>query len=66
LFYPVIYGPDPGTIAADSEPTDVYVLGVFEPLEEFAARCGADTSHVTHRDRNRRAQRLVVGRLLAT
>jgi inorganic pyrophosphatase len=37
--YPVNYGYVPGTIAPDGEPLDVYVLGVFEPLEEFTGCC---------------------------
>ena len=41
LSYPVIYGSVPGTTAADGIPIDVYVLGVFEPLEEVTRRCGA-------------------------
>jgi inorganic pyrophosphatase len=39
LFYPVNYGYVPDTIAPDGEPIDAYVLGVFDPIEEFAGRC---------------------------
>ena len=47
MVYPVNYGYIPGTLAADEEPVDVYVLGVTEPLKTFdgwilAAVCRAD------------------------
>jgi inorganic pyrophosphatase len=39
FFYPVNYGFVLGVPAADGEDLDVYVLGVFEPLERFAGTC---------------------------
>lgn len=39
FFYPVNYGYLPGTLAADGEPVDAYVLGVFEPLSHFTGTC---------------------------
>jgi inorganic pyrophosphatase len=45
FIYPVNYGYVPDTLAPDGEPLDAYVLGVFEPLEEFTGRCTA----VVHR-----------------
>jgi inorganic pyrophosphatase len=45
FIYPVNYGYVPNTIASDGEPIDAYVLGVFEPVEEFIGRCIA----VVHR-----------------
>jgi inorganic pyrophosphatase len=45
FIYPVNYGYMPNTIASDGEPIDAYVLGVFEPVEEFIGRCIA----VVHR-----------------
>ena len=39
FIYPVNYGFVPGTIAPAGEPIDAYVLGVFEPIEEFTGRC---------------------------
>ena len=39
FIYPVNYGYVPGTVVADGEPLDAYVLGVFEPIEEFTGRC---------------------------
>ena len=38
LIYPVNYGYIPGVIGGDGEELDVYVLGVNEPLEEFAGK----------------------------
>jgi inorganic pyrophosphatase len=37
--YEVNYGYVPGTLAADGEPLDAYVLGVSEPVQEFAGYC---------------------------
>ncbi len=37
--YPVNYGYIPGTLAADGEPIDAYVLGVFEPVDTFTGTC---------------------------
>lgn len=39
FIYPVNYGYLPGVMAADGEELDVYVLGVFEPLETFVGVC---------------------------
>ena len=39
FIYPVNYGFIPGTISGDGEELDAYVLGVFEPLNEFKGRC---------------------------
>ena len=37
--YSVNYGFIPGTLSSDGEEIDCYVLGVFEPIEEFEGRC---------------------------
>jgi inorganic pyrophosphatase len=37
--YPVNYGFVPGTLSADGEGLDAYVLGVSEPVSTFAGRC---------------------------
>ena len=37
--YPVNYGFIPGESAPDGDELDAYVLGVFEPLEQFIGRC---------------------------
>lgn len=37
--YPVNYGYVPDTISGDGEKLDCYVLGVFEPANEFEGKC---------------------------
>ena len=37
--YEVNYGYVPGTLSADGEEIDAYVLGVTEPLKKFSGRC---------------------------
>lgn len=37
--YPVNYGYVPGTLAADGEELDAYVLGVEEPMAAFEGTC---------------------------
>lgn len=37
--YPVNYGYIPNTISGDGEELDCYVLGIFEPLNEFDGKC---------------------------
>ena len=39
FIYPVNYGYIPNTISGDGEELDCYVLGVFEPVEEFEGKC---------------------------
>jgi inorganic pyrophosphatase len=39
FIYPVNYGYVPNTISGDGEELDCYVLGVFEPLNEFKGKC---------------------------
>ncbi len=39
IYYPVNYGYLPDELAPDGEEVDAYVLGVFEPLEEFSGQC---------------------------
>lgn len=38
LFYRVNYGYVPGTMAPDGEEQDVYILGVYVPMETFTGR----------------------------
>lgn len=38
-FYPVNYGYLEGIRSEDGEDLDAYVLGVFEPVEQFEGRC---------------------------
>lgn len=39
FIYPVNYGFVPGTTSGDGEELDCYILGVFEPVEEFSGEC---------------------------
>jgi inorganic pyrophosphatase len=39
FIYPVNYGYVPNTISGDGEELDCYVLGVFEPVDEFSGKC---------------------------
>lgn len=39
LIYPVNYGYVPGTTAPDGEELDAYLLGIFEPVDEFTGKC---------------------------
>jgi inorganic pyrophosphatase len=39
FIYPLNYGYVPNTPAPDGDDLDAYVLGIFEPIEEFAGRC---------------------------
>ncbi len=39
FIYPVNYGYVPNMPAPDGDDLDAYVLGVFEPIEEFTGRC---------------------------
>ena len=39
FIYPVNYGYVPNTISGDGEELDAYLLGVFEPVEEFKGEC---------------------------
>ena len=38
IYYPINYGYIEGTMAADGEEEDAYVLGVTEPVSEFTGR----------------------------
>lgn len=48
IWYCFNYGFIPNTIAPDGEEVDAYVLGVFEPKEEFTGICKA----IIHRTDN--------------
>ena len=41
FIYPLNYGFVPNTISGDGEELDCYILGVFEPIEEFEGICVA-------------------------
>ena len=50
FIYPVNYGFVPNTISGDGEELDCYVLGVFEPVEEFTGKCIAIISRTNDND----------------
>ena len=37
--YPINYGYIPGTLSADGEELDAYIIGVFEPVRDFTGTC---------------------------
>lgn len=39
FIYPVNYGFVPNTKSGDGEELDAYLLGVFEPVEEYVGKC---------------------------
>ncbi len=39
FIYPLNYGYVPNTTSGDGEELDCYILGVFEPVEEFEGKC---------------------------
>lgn len=39
FIYPVNYGFVPNTISGDGEELDCYLLGVFEPVEQYKGKC---------------------------
>jgi len=39
FIYPVNYGYVPNTISGDGEELDCYLLGVFEPVDEYDGKC---------------------------
>lgn len=39
FIYPVNYGFVPNTVSGDGEELDAYLLGVFEPVEEYEGEC---------------------------
>ena len=39
FIYPVNYGYVPNTVSGDGEELDAYLLGVFEPVDEYQGTC---------------------------
>ncbi len=39
FIYSLNYGYIPNTISGDGEELDAYVIGIFDPVEEFAGKC---------------------------
>ena len=50
FIYPVNYGYIPNTVSGDGEELDCYILGVFEPLEEFKGKCIAIVHRINDND----------------
>ncbi len=50
FIYPVNYGFVPDTISGDGEELDCYVLGIFEPLNEFTGKCIAIIHRINDND----------------
>ena len=50
MIYTVNYGYVPNTVSGDGEELDCYVLGLFEPIEEFEGKCIAVIKRVNEDD----------------
>lgn len=48
--YPVNYGYVPNTVSGDGEELDCYVLGIFEPIDEFEGKCIAVIHRINEND----------------
>ena len=48
--YPLNYGYIPNTVSGDGEELDAYVLGVFEPIEEYTGKVIAIIHRTTNDD----------------
>ena len=48
--YPLNYGYVPNTISGDGKELDVYLLGVFEPVEEYEGKCIAIIHRINDND----------------
>jgi inorganic pyrophosphatase len=48
--YPINYGYIPGTLAPDGKEMDAYILGVFEPLNQFEGECIAIIKRINDTD----------------
>ncbi len=56
FIYSVNYGYIPNTVSGDGEEIDCYVLGIFEPIDEFEGKCIA----VIHRTNDNDDKLIVV------
>ena len=50
FIYPINYGYIPNTISGDGEELDAYVLGVFEPVEEYTGKVIAIIHRINDND----------------
>ena len=48
--YPVNYGYVPNTISGDGEELDCYLLGVFDPIDEYTGKCIALIERINDND----------------
>ena len=39
FIYPINYGYIPNTISGEGEELDAYIVGIFEPVEEYEGKC---------------------------
>ena len=39
FIYPINYGYVPNTISGDGEELDAYIVGIFEPVDEYEGKC---------------------------
>ena len=39
IYYSINYGYVPNTVSGDGEELDAYLLGVFEPVDEYSGKC---------------------------
>lgn len=58
FIYPVNYGYIPNTVSGDGEEIDCYVLGIFEPIDEFEGKCIA----VIHRTNDNDDKLIIVSK----
>lgn len=50
IYYSVNYGYVPNTVSGDGEELDVYLLGVFEPVDEYNGKCIAIIHRIDDND----------------
>ena len=50
FIYPINYGYIPNTVSGDGEELDAYVLGVFEPVEEYTGKVIAIIHRINDND----------------
>ena len=50
FIYPINYGYVPNTISGDGEELDAYIVGIFEPVEEYEGKCIAAIHRVDDDD----------------
>ena len=50
IYYSINYGYVPNTISGDGEEIDAYLLGVFEPVDEYNGKCIAIIHRIDDND----------------